>query len=148
MEIDTDFVLEKPFTPRRSSKQIKSSFDNPAEKFSVKLWKEICWMSEKTETITVFQKIFGNFLWTRWLQFRQPCRVFSLKIGEQKKQKYFFHKNWISLVMFTWTCKIQLWQPCWENSIRSSKKNLHNFLKGSKKARFGKLFWQNFFLDT
>ena len=84
-KIKTIFLFEESFTQWRSSEHMNSSLEKPAEKFSAKLRKKICWMAENIETITVFQKIFGNFLWTRWLQSRQHCPLFSLEIGEQKK---------------------------------------------------------------
>ena len=45
-KINTFFLLEESFTQWTPSEHMKSSLDNPAEIFSVKLRKKLCWKSE------------------------------------------------------------------------------------------------------
>ena len=58
------------------------------------------------------------FLWTRKMQFSQPCRKTFAKTpglfrSTPKKQKtYKFSENVFSLTMSLWKSRTQFWQPC------------------------------------
>ena len=124
----TIFVLERSFTQWRFSEHMKSSFDNPAEKFPVKLRKNFA-ESTKTNKLQQFQK---NSLETSSgmdnYSFDNIFKLFRSKL-ENKKTITLFHKS-----NFPWNVHLDGHVNCtFDNlpgkTLSDNQKNSHKVLK-------------------
>ena len=83
---------------------IECKFNNPPENFSLKV--------RKYSWETNLKKILKMFLWSRRMQFWQPCRKISAERPKIVIKLLFFQKETIFFKFFLCTCKMQFWQSC------------------------------------
>ena len=149
------FFLQKS-SSKRSSVDIKCSFDNPGSNFSAKSQKVFA-QSKRTMEIFVLEKLLflRMFLWTTRLKFWKACQKFfpkswiifsSYSRKTMKRSVFFFRKTIIET--FQWRRKLQCWQTC--RKLSPKVRNFSAQLLRTKKTwvSFQKKARQNFHLVT
>ena len=140
------------FFSRCSNRNMKWSFDNPAEIFQQKngvlLSKVRAWF----ENWTIFKRSFLCFrldLWTRRSQFwqiqrnfhgRGPTIVYSISENDEKAH-IFFKKRRFFLETFWWKHRMQLWKPL----KKLTDKRLKKLARSPNMIKRPKSFLKNFF---